>query len=177
VSAISTKRFEDRESPKSYLNYGDPRDGDYKTWNRDWLTVDNDIHATYSKKLNQNFKITTNIGGAQFIHRYQHYYAATDGLVVPEVYSLNNTQNPVKAETYLQEKTIRSLYGTIDFDIMDAFFLNFAYRNDWSSALPKIKSKICLSFSIFKYYDFKPCEPAKSNRLFQNLWLVGKCSK
>ena len=136
ISAIGQGRFEDRESPKSYLNYGDPREGDYKTWNRDWLTMDNDIHATYKKQLNTNLNLTVNAGAAAFLHRYEHYYAATDGLVVPEVYSLNNTQNNVKAETYFQQKAIRSVYGTMDIDIMDAFFLTFAARNDWSSALP-----------------------------------------
>jgi len=137
ASAITTYRFEDRKSPKSYLNYGDPREGDYKTWNREWLTVDNDIHATYRKQLSSKINLTVNAGAAAFISQYQHYYSATDGLVVPEVYSLSNTQNPVKAESYLQKKTIRSIYATADLDIIDVFYLNLSYRNDWSSALPK----------------------------------------
>ncbi len=140
TSAIRKNRFEDRESPKSYLNYGDPREGDYKTWNRAWLTLDNDIHATLQKQLGSGLSLTVNAGGASFIHSYEHYYAATDGLVVPEVYSLNNTQNNVKAETYLQQKAIQSVYGTIDLDINNVFFPSFAARNDWSSALPESNS-------------------------------------
>ena len=137
TSAIKQDRFEDRASPKSYLNYGDPRDGDYKTWNRDWLTLDNDVLATFRKQLIPEMNLTVNAGAAAFYHRFEQYYNATDGIIVPEVYSLNNTKGNVKASTYVQEKAIRSVYGTVDIDLIDAFFLTFAARNDWSSTLPE----------------------------------------
>jgi len=136
-SAVVTGLFEDRASPKSYLNYGDPRDGDYKTWNSHWLTTDNDILLTYRQPVSSFLNITVNAGGATMYQRYSQEYNATDGLIVPWVYSLNNSKGAVKASTYLQEKAIRSIYGTVDLDIMDAFYLTFAARNDWSSTLPK----------------------------------------
>lgn len=137
ISAIKQDRFEDRASPKSYLNYGDPRDGDYKTWNRDWLTINNDVLATYRKQLIPALNLTVNAGASAFYHRFDSYYNATDGIIVPEVYSLNNTKGNVKASTYVQEKAVRSVYGTLNLDLINAFFLTFAARNDWSSALPK----------------------------------------
>jgi len=136
LSALRKTRFQDRESPKSYLNYGDPRDGDYKTWNRDWVNVDNDLRLTYRNQLGPALNLTINAGGAAFYHKFENYYSATDGLIVPGVYSLNNTKNNVKASTYVQEKAVRSVYGTVDLDVIDAIFLTFAGRNDWSSALP-----------------------------------------
>jgi TonB-linked SusC/RagA family outer membrane protein len=137
VSGVIRDRFEDRQSPKSYLNYGDPRDGDYKTWNRNWIQIDNDIILTYHKQLGSSVNLTVNAGAASFYHSFEDYYNATDGLIVPDVYSLNNTRGNVKASTYKQQKLINSAYGTINLDLLDAFFLTLAARNDWSSALPE----------------------------------------
>lgn len=136
TSAVKKALFEDRASPKSYLNYGDPRDGDYKTWNSDWLTLDNDVLLTYRKQLSADFNLTVNAGGASFHRKYHTEYNATDGIIVPFVYSLNNTKGNVKASTAVEEKAVRSIYGTAELDMFDAFFLNVAARNDWSSTLP-----------------------------------------
>ncbi|MFO7370402.1 MAG: SusC/RagA family TonB-linked outer membrane protein [Bacteroidales bacterium] len=136
TSAVKKLLFEDRASPKSYLNYEDPRDGDFKTWNSDWLTLDNDVLATYRKQLNANLNLTINAGGSSYYRKYHNEYNATDGLIVPYVYSLNNTKGNVKASTAVEERAVRSVYGTVDFDFYDAFFLNIAARNDWSSTLP-----------------------------------------
>jgi TonB-linked SusC/RagA family outer membrane protein len=137
VSGIIRDRFEDRQSPKSYLNYGDPRDGDYKTWNRQWVQIDNDLIATYNKQLGSAVNLNINAGGAMFYHSFEEYYSATDGLIVPEVYSLNNTKGNVKANTYNQQKLINSAFGTMSLGVLDAFFFTLGARNDWSSALPE----------------------------------------
>ena len=137
TSAVRKDLFEDRASPKTYLNYGDPRDGDYKTWNSDWMTVDNDVLATYKKQLTSSVNMTINAGASNYYRSYGQYYNATDGLIVPNVYSLSNTKGNVKASTYVENRAVRSGYGTLNFDLFDAFYLNFAARNDWSSTLPE----------------------------------------
>ncbi|MBG49329.1 MAG: SusC/RagA family TonB-linked outer membrane protein [Pseudozobellia sp.] len=136
-SAVIKDVFEDRESPKTYLNYGDPREGDYKTWNSERLTVDYDILATYQKELSENFAFDINAGAASHYQKYQQEYNATDGLVAPFVYSLNNTSGNIKGSTYYWQKTINSIYATMGIDIYNALFLNFSARNDWSSTLPE----------------------------------------
>lgn len=137
VSLVNRHRFEDRKSPKSYLNYDDPRDGDYKTWNRHQMTLDYYFLATFDKALSDKFSVTANLGASSFYKRKNREYNATDGLVVPFVYSLNNTKGSVKGENFLEKRAINSLYGTISFDIYNAFFLTLAARNDWSSTLPE----------------------------------------
>ncbi|ETN94844.1 SusC/RagA family TonB-linked outer membrane protein [Zhouia amylolytica] len=139
-SAVIKDVFEDRESPKSYLNYGDPRAGDYKTWNYERTTIDMDVLATYNKEFSDNFALNFNMGASTFYRKYQQEYNATDGLIVPFVYSLNNTKGNVKANTYLEEKKINSAYATMELSVFDALFLNFAARNDWSSTLPEANS-------------------------------------
>jgi len=137
TSAVRKDLFEDRASPKTYLNYGDPRDGDYKTWNSDWMTIDNDVLATYKKQLSPAVNMTINAGASNYYRTSSQYYNATDGLIVPYVYSLSNTKGNVKATSYVESRAVRSGYGTLNFDLFDAFYLNFAARNDWSSTLPE----------------------------------------
>jgi len=139
-SAVVNKLFENRESPKSYLNYGDPREGDYKTWNTSQLNIDNDLLVTWFKQLGNELTFTINGGGSTFYRRYQQEYNATDGLIVPKVYTLNNSDGNVIATTYEQEKAIRSIYAMANFDYKDAVFLTFAARNDWSSTLSESKN-------------------------------------
>ncbi|QGY43334.1 SusC/RagA family TonB-linked outer membrane protein [Maribellus comscasis] len=136
-SAVLKHLFEDRESPKSYLNYGDPREGDYKTWNTDWLNVDNDMLLSYNNDFSENFGLSANAGASMFYRKYQQEYNATDGLVVPWVYSLNNSLGNVKASTNYQEREIRSVFGTVTMDLINSFFLTLTARNDWSSTLPE----------------------------------------
>ncbi|MDR9366137.1 MAG: SusC/RagA family TonB-linked outer membrane protein [Balneolaceae bacterium] len=130
-------RFEDQERPKSYLRYGDPRDGFYKTWNSAGLTVDNNLRVNYQVEPASYLGFNVNVGANSFYQKFEEYYSSTDGLVVPGVYSLNNTNRNVQASTLLREKAIRSLYASLDIELMDAFYLNFSGRNDWSSALPE----------------------------------------
>ena len=136
-SAILKHTFEDRESPKSYLNYDDPREGDYKTWNRDQLNFDTDVLLSYKKDFSEKLGFSANAGTSMFYRKYQEEYNATDGLVVPWVYSLNNSLGNVKATTYYQEREIRSIFGTLTMDMINSFFLTFTARNDWSSTLPE----------------------------------------
>jgi len=136
-SAVLKNVFEDRESPKSYLNYGDPREGDYKTWNTSQVNVDNDVLLSFKKDFSEKFGLSANAGASMFYKKYQQEYNATDGLVVPWVYSLNNSLGNVKASTYLEQREIRSVFGTLTVDALNSFFLTFTARNDWSSTLPE----------------------------------------
>lgn len=129
--------FEDMQSPKSYMNYGDSRNGDYKMWNNTRLNVDADVLATYTDKLSDNFGLNFNIGSSTFSRTIRSTYQSTDGLVVPFIYSLNNTQGPVRAENNFEEKEIRSVYASLNFDLFKSTYLNLSGRNDWSSTLSK----------------------------------------
>lgn len=158
ASAVNNSTYQDRQSPKSYLNYGDPREGDYKNWNSNKLNLDTDILATYNKEINTNIKFGINAGASSFRRTYHQEYQATDGLIVPFVYSLNNTQGNVIATNYFEEKVIRSAYGTASLDLYEGLFLTFAGRNDWSSTLPKENSSYfypsaSLSFLISRFVN------------------------
>lgn len=136
-NAVIKDKFEDRESPKTYLNYGDPREGDYKTWNTSFLSVDYDLLLNFNKNLTDKIGLDVNLGASQNYRKFQREYNATDGLIVPFVYSLNNSQRNVKASTFLEKEALQSAYGSVEFDFNDAIFLTLTGRNDWSSTLKK----------------------------------------
>ncbi|WP_025763329.1 SusC/RagA family TonB-linked outer membrane protein [Dyadobacter tibetensis] len=132
--------FENMQSPKTYLNYGDSRNGDYKIWNTAQKNVDMDVLASYSQAITSNIQFSMNAGASSFYKTFQQEYQSTDGLIVPNVYSLNNTAGPVQASNKFEERAIRSVYGSANFDFYDAVFLNLTARNDWSSTLPKVNN-------------------------------------
>lgn len=140
ISARQKTLFEDMQSPKSYMNYGDSRNGDYKFWNDDQLNLDTDFLAAYNNDFSENIGLTVNAGASSFYRSYKQAYSSSDGLIVPYVYSLNNTQGPVQASNYLEEKEIRSVYGTVGLDLWQSIFLNVSARNDWSSTLPEVNN-------------------------------------
>ncbi|WP_223110856.1 SusC/RagA family TonB-linked outer membrane protein [Sphingobacterium hotanense] len=137
ASARQNMTFEDMQSPKSYMNYGDSRNGDYKVWNNKRLDFDADVLATYQDNFGENFGININAGSSTYQRKFNNFYSATDGLIVPQLYALGNTQGPSTSTSFLSEKVIRSVYGSVSFDVLRSTYLNFSARNDWSSALPQ----------------------------------------
>lgn len=135
IAARQRSIFEDMQSPKSYMNYGDSRNGDYKMWNKDQLNFDADLLATYTDQFGDNLGLNINAGASTFKRTYSEIYQSTDGLVVPFVYNLGNTQGPVKATNSNLTSVTRSAYASVNFDIFKSTYLNFAGRNDWSSTL------------------------------------------
>lgn len=129
--------FEDMKSPKSYMNYGDSRNGDYKTWNTDQLDINADVLATYTKAFSRDFSLTVNAGTSLYYRQIRKESEATDGLIVPGVYNMGNSMNNVSASNSMNEKAIESVYGSVNIDLFEALYLTFTGRNDWASTLAK----------------------------------------
>ncbi|MCD8178912.1 MAG: TonB-dependent receptor [Tannerellaceae bacterium] len=126
---------EDMKVPKSYMNYGDSRNGDYKAWHTDKLDINADVLATYTQAFSKDFAFTVNAGSSVFYRQIRQDNQSTDGLIVAKVFNMGNSLNPVSASNSLNEKAIESIYGSVNVDLFDALFLTFTGRNDWSSTL------------------------------------------
>ena len=142
VSLRSKRNLTENKIPKSYLNYGDSREGAYKVWNVSQDNVDADVLATYTKSFLEDINLTVNAGGSVFYRRYRNDYASTDGLNVPGIYSLKNSTGSIL--TYSSdnplwgtrsEKEIKSVYGSINLDLSKYAYLTLTGRNDWSSTI------------------------------------------
>jgi len=136
TSARVDTRFEDMKVPKTYMNYGDSRVGDYKNWNTRNTDFNSDLLISYEKKFSDVIGIEINAGASSFYKKYDQQYQSTDGLIVPKVYSLSNTVGPVIASNYLSERAINSVYGSVNIDLFKSTYLTFTGRKDWSSTLP-----------------------------------------
>jgi TonB-linked SusC/RagA family outer membrane protein len=157
-SMVMKNRFEDRQSPKSYLNYGDPREGDYKTWNTNSVDADYNVLITYNKDLSDRFSLSVNAGASSEYHKYQQEYNATDGIIVPELYSLNNTRGNIKGSTDFSERSVNSAYGMLELDFDSKIFLTFTGRTDKHSTLPKENNSlfypsVSLSTMVSEWFD------------------------
>lgn len=144
ASLRSQRNLTENKIPKSYMNYGDSREGDYKVWNVSQDNVDADVLVTYTKSFLSDINLTINAGSSVFYRQYRNDYASTDGLNVPEVYSLNNTIGPII--TYNTDnpmwglrtkKEIKSVYGSINLDLSKYAYLSVTGRNDWSSTIAR----------------------------------------
>ena len=142
VSMRSNRNLTEHETPKSYMNYSDSREGGYKVWNESQDNVDADVLMTYTKSFMIDINLTVNAGSSLFYRRYRNDYASTDGLNVPGVYSLNNStgsiitfdaSNPLWGSR--SEKEIRSVYGSVNIDLSKYAYLSATARNDWSSTI------------------------------------------
>ncbi len=137
INGRNNQLYEDMQSPKSYLNYGDSRNGDFKNWNTKKFVFDGDVMATYKKQISDMFGISTMVGTASSSYKHRSNYQSTDGLIQPELYSIGNTAGPVMAKSEINEYAIRSVFGQIDIDLAKAVYLNAAGRKEWHSAIPE----------------------------------------
>jgi len=94
--------------------------------------------ASYHKRfgdLSLDVKAGGNIRKVQFS---QISGSTVDGLSVPDLFTLANSRTtPITFGSGRSFKRVNSLYGTGTLGYKDFLYVDFAARNDWSSALPK----------------------------------------
>lgn len=105
-------------------------------------TINNtELNGDFLLKYDRQFGdigVTGNFGGNTMQREYKQVSLLTKKLLVPGVYSLRNTDDPlVPSFTGPRKKTVNSLYGLIQLNYKRAIFLDVTGRNDWSSTLPK----------------------------------------
>ncbi len=98
-------------------------------WNTDFL-------LNYKKELNEDFKLSANIGANHRSFKATSLRADGNTFTTDNFFALSNTLNPTISETFSQFET-QSVYGLFELAYKNAIFLNVTGRNDWSSTLPK----------------------------------------
>ncbi|MBF9252691.1 SusC/RagA family TonB-linked outer membrane protein [Pontibacter sp. 172403-2] len=77
------------------------------------------------------------LGSNLMSQQFSEIYSSSGGLVVPDLFSLNNgVSNPTVGQGFWQKK-INSIYGSAQLNWDGYLFLDVTGRNDWSSALSK----------------------------------------
>lgn len=89
-----------------------------KNFNTDWAM---DVHAGGNSKRLDNESLSSNTG---------------DALLVPNFFSMSNTNLPQTTYNPGSPLNIQSIYAFGNFSWRDAIYFNITGRNDWSSTLP-----------------------------------------
>lgn len=127
----------DLRTPKSYILYSDPTDGNFEVQMDKDLNLNTDVFLEYKKNWKDLWELSVSAGGNNRWEEHNYLYSRTTGLNIPGFYNLSNSTGDVRASNTLRQKKVNSVYATMDFNFKKAVYLGITSRNDWSSALPR----------------------------------------
>lgn len=100
-------------------------------WNSDFL-------LSYSSRINSQWGMNLNIGGNSRKRRNSGLSSSTtQGLTVPNLFTLANSQRVNGSYSVGGPKNVNSVYGFGQLSFKNALFMDITARNDWSSTLPE----------------------------------------
>lgn len=130
-----TDYFNDfRPSRMAMSSFNAPQ-GSYSETSLNYQENNYDFLINYKKNIKDfHFDLS---GGGNTMERSRSQRNATAGaLVIPGVYSLNNTNVPVQVSSGDEVRRTNSLYAFLQTDYQGKIYFNVTGRNDWSSTLP-----------------------------------------
>jgi TonB-linked SusC/RagA family outer membrane protein len=90
----------------------------------------------YKKDISPDFNIDV-LGGTNYQYRFQEENnQLASRLAVRDVYTLNNSRDPLQSSNVLARQKIYSVFASGQVGFRNYAFLNLTARNDWSSTLP-----------------------------------------
>ena len=109
--------------------------GLYRTFDTTTLATNLEMILRYNKKV-KDFSILANIGGNLYDYNQSGRESLLNGLLVPDLQSLSNSNTiPVVTERDGAKK-VNSIFGSLTVGYKDIVFMDATARNDWSSTLP-----------------------------------------
>jgi TonB-linked SusC/RagA family outer membrane protein len=110
------------------------RKGMYRTQDITSREINSDFLAKYNKKIN-DIDLTASLGGAILRNSYNKNEVRADSLLFPGVFTFANSAGPLWTNPNRANYGINSIYGLVTTGYKDFLFLDFTFRNDWSSLL------------------------------------------
>ncbi len=99
--------------------------------------TNSDVLVTAQRQVVPDITMTVNAGGNHRVNKFNSNTGQVDQLVIPAVYTLENSAGQPTTSLYLSEKKVNSLYGSASINYRNWFNVDLTGRNDWSSTLPK----------------------------------------
>ena len=95
-----------------------------------------DVLFTANRPLVPDLNVTVNAGAVYGKTEYGRTTNTVTQLVIPGVYTLENSAGQPSSSIYKSEKLVNSVYGSASFNYKGWFNVDVTGRNDWSSTLP-----------------------------------------
>lgn len=112
--------------------------GSYRVGDIRSYELNADFMLRYNKKINKDIRLNASVGGSQMANRYNKLEVRADGLLIPNVYSLDNNRSPLVGVVDTARYNINSLYAVTSWSYKDYLYLDLTARQDWNSTLATI---------------------------------------
>lgn len=134
VKVATDSKHQNQEECKPYAWVGNDN-GCYSVSSDRNVDVNIDAMLSYKKKFGW-FDVDAMVGASVYDSMRNYQWASTDGgLLQPDLYNVTNSTNSPKVTTTIQRRRMEGVFGTATFGALNAIFLTFTGRNDWSSTL------------------------------------------
>jgi TonB-linked SusC/RagA family outer membrane protein len=136
VGINNSSLYRTYKEPKSYIGYGNKSRGNFSIATANYFDITSGVSLEYKKEITEDFGIRGQLGTESFYSKNIMGSQTTDGLNIPEFYNLsNNAGASIIAENKVEKQGINSIYGFVDFDFVDTYYLSLTGRNDVVSTL------------------------------------------
>ena len=110
----------------------------YSRFDRSFMESNMDLMLKYYNQLTEDLNLNALVGTNIRRSKIDQVFASTDGgLIVPGLYSLANSVNPMRnPEERLQEIGVNGIFASASFGFKNFLFLDATIRRDQSSTLP-----------------------------------------
>ncbi len=130
------RQSEDRLFNDSYVIADN---GVYNLTRTDAQEWNSDILLSYNKQVNDDWNVGVSLGANARKERGSRLNGRIDrgtGLIVPNFFTLSNTNDALAANDFGRPKDVNSVYGFANIAYKNAVYIDLTARNDWSSTLP-----------------------------------------
>ncbi len=136
MGRISLDTYDELQEERNAIGSVDP--ASYNRFNRHFEEINYDLMANFDKDLNEDFNLKALLGTNMRRSKVNSVFAATQGgLVVPRLYTLANSLNPLGAPTEAYRPIAVDGYFTgATLTYRDFLTLDGTFRRDRSSTLP-----------------------------------------
>jgi len=91
----------------------------------------------FDKQLSEDISLKVNAGAnIRKSNYFRNIGETSGGLVLPDLFTLGNSVDPVVIDDYNRKKEVHSLFGNASIGWKYMLYLDLTARNDWSSTLP-----------------------------------------
>ncbi|RMG26168.1 MAG: SusC/RagA family TonB-linked outer membrane protein, partial [Bacteroidetes bacterium] len=98
--------------------------------------INADFQLTYHTLLGKQWRTNFSLGGNWMDQQSAYKSTVAGELSVPGIYNFGNAKIPLVVKQQQAGRRIYSLYGISRLSYGQGLFLDFTFRNDWSSVLP-----------------------------------------